>query len=114
MIDLPIKFDQLVKLPGGAGGTGYPYRISAKDLMANFEYAALDADDSWIESTGGYTGQGRKLKLPAVPSDGETQNLSSVGGSISWTPALPALPASGTYVLGCVDGTLQWIETEEC
>ena len=89
MIDLPIKFDQLVKLPGGAGGTGYPYRISAKDLMANFEYAALDVDDSWIDSPATSYGQGRKLKLPA-------------------------LPTGGTYVLGCVDGTLQWIETEEC
>ena len=89
MIDLPIKFDQLVKLPGDAGGTGYPYRISAKDLMENFEYAALDADDSWIESTGTSTGQGRKLKLPP-------------------------LTTGGTHVLGCVDGTLQWIETEEC
>lgn len=89
MIDLPIKFDQLAKMPGGAGGTGYPYRISARDLMANFEYAALDADDSWIESTGTSSGQGRKLKLPA-------------------------LPGGGKHVLGCVDGTLQWIETEEC
>ena len=57
MIDLPIKFDQLVNMPGDAGGTGYPYRISAKDLMANFEYAALDGDDSWIDTSG----QGRRL-----------------------------------------------------
>ena len=114
MINLPINFDEKVKMPGDAGGTGYPYRISAKDLMSNFEYAALDADDSWIESASTSTGQGRKLKLPAVPGGGETQNLSSVGGAISWTPGLPALPTSGTYVLGCVDGTLQWIETEEC
>ena len=89
MIDLPIKFDQLVKMPGGAGGTGYPYRISAKDLMANFEYAALDVDDSWIDSPATSYGQGRKLKLPP-------------------------LTTGGTYILGCVDGTLQWIETEEC
>ena len=87
MIDLPIKFDQLVKMPGDAGGTGYPYRISAKDLMSNFEYAALDADDSWIESTGTSTGQGRKLKLPA-------------------------LPTGGTYALACVDGDLEWIEDD--
>lgn len=87
MIDLPIKFDQLVKMPGDGGGTGYPYRISARDLMANFNYAALDADDSWIESADAYTGQGRKLKLPA-------------------------LTTGGTYVLACVDGYLEWIETE--
>lgn len=86
MIDLPIKFDQLAKMPGAANGTGYPYRISAGDLMANFEYAALDADKSWMETE---SGQGRKLKLPALPS-------------------------TGKHVLGCVSGTLQWIETEEC
>jgi len=89
MIDLPVKFDQLAKLPGGAGGTGYPYRISAKDLMSDFEYAALDADETWIETTSGQYGTTRKLKMPALPS-------------------------SGKHVLGCVDGTLQWIETEEC
>jgi hypothetical protein len=89
MIDLPIKFDQLVKMPGGAGGTGYPYQISAKDLMTNFEYAALDADETWIEEGSGFYGKTRKLKLPAVPG-------------------------YGAHVLGCVDGTLQWIETEEC
>ena len=89
MINLPIKFNQIVKMQGDAGGTGYPYRISAKDLMANFEYAALDADVSWIESTSTSTGQGRKLKLPP-------------------------LTTGGTYVLGCVDGYLEWIETEEC
>jgi len=83
MIDLPIKFDQLVKMPGDGGGTGYPYRISARDLMTNFEYAALDADDSWIESTGTSTGQGRKLKLPALPGGGSNV-LSSEGGDPQW------------------------------
>jgi hypothetical protein len=58
--------------------------------MKNFVFAALDADESLIEQT---TGQGghiqRRLKIPAVPS-------------------------SGTHVLGAVGGTLQWIATEEC
>ena len=75
MIDLPVNFDELVKMPSGTGGTGYPYQISAKDLMKSFHYAALDVDDSWIDSPATSYGQGRKLKLPAVPSDGETQNL---------------------------------------
>jgi hypothetical protein len=58
--------------------------------MQNFVYAALDADATLIEEV---TGQGghkqRKLKIPAVPT-------------------------SGTYVLGSVGGAIQWIETEEC
>jgi hypothetical protein len=89
MIDLPIKFDQKLREAGAANGLGYPYQISAGDLMANFEYAALDADDSWIEPGSGFYGSTRKLKLPV-------------------------LPAGGTHVLSCVGGTLQWIETEEC
>ena len=89
MTNLPIKFAEKVKLPASAGGTGYPYRISATDLDKNFAYAALDAEDDWIDqsSVGGFNG--RKLRLPALPS-------------------------GGTYVLGCVNGTVQWIETEEC
>lgn len=89
MKDFPVDFQEKARLPGGANGIGYPYRISASDLMANFEYAALDADDTWIESVSIMHGTSRKLKLPAVPS-------------------------AGKHVLGCVDGTLQWIETEEC
>jgi hypothetical protein len=27
---------------------------------------------------------------------------------------IPPVPQSGTYVLGAVDGALQWIATEEC
>ena len=88
-MDLPIKFHEKVKAAPSAGGTGYPYRISATDLDKNFAYAALDAEDDWIDqsSVGGFNG--RKLRLPA-------------------------LPGSGTHVLGCVNGTVQWIETEEC
>ena len=88
-LKLPIDFDQKAKLPPSANGTGYPYRISASDLMSNFTYAALIVEDDWFEteSSGNYLG--RKLKLPQ-------------------------LPTSGTHVLGCVDGEIKWIETEEC
>ena len=76
-------------MPPTAGGTGYPYRISATDLDKNFAYAALDAEDGWIEEVSVGSHSGRKLKLP--PLTGE-----------------------GTFVLGCVGGNLEWIETEEC
>ena len=113
-MDLPIKFQDKVKAAPSASGTGYPYRISANDLDKNFAYAALDGEDDWIEQSSAGGHNGRKLRLPALPSGGGTQNLSSVGGSIGWTPGLPALPSGGTHVLGCVDGNLEWIETEEC
>jgi hypothetical protein len=89
-LKLPVDFSEKVKLPAEANGAGYPYRISASDLMKNFEYAALDVDESWMEhSSGTYTSQTRKLKLPQ-------------------------LPGSGTHVLGCINGEIKWIETEEC
>ena len=86
---IPVNFKEKITLPSSASGTGYPYRISATDLDKNFAYAALDAEDDWIEevTVGGHSG--RKLKLPA-------------------------LMTGGTYVLGCIDGNLEWIETEEC
>lgn len=89
MIKLPVKFHEKVTNPPSANGTGYPYRISASDLDENFAYAALDAGEGWIEQNSAGVHSGRKLKLPDIPS-------------------------TGTYVLGCIDGTVQWIATEAC
>jgi hypothetical protein len=88
-LKLPVNFEEKAKLPPAANGTGYPYRISASDLMKNFTYAALDAHEDWIENVGASQYPGRKLKLPQ-------------------------LPGGGTHVLGCIDGEIQWIATEEC
>ena len=86
----PVDFEERSRRAKQASGGGYPVQLSAADLMRNFVHAALDADESLIETTTGQGGhQGRKLKIPAVP-------------------------ASGTHVLGAVGGTLQWIATEEC
>lgn len=41
---LPVDFEERVKRPRPANGVGYPYQISAKDLMDNFKY--LDAKES--------------------------------------------------------------------
>ena len=88
-MSLPVDFEARAKSAKNASG-GYPVQISAADLQKNFVYAALDADLSLIEVTTGQGGhQQRRLKIPAAPTE-------------------------GTYVLGAVGGTLQWIETEEC
>ena len=90
MSKLPIDFEAKARGAKQASGGGYPVQLSAADLMRNFVHAALDADPSLIEQTTGQGGhQGRKLKIPAAPG-------------------------SGTYVLGAVDGAIQWIATEEC
>jgi len=87
---LPVDFQQKVLLPKGQTASDYPYAIKATDLMQNFVFAALDAHESLIES---FPGQG-----------GHTQRRLKI----------PALPTSGTYVLGSVNGALTWIETEAC
>lgn len=87
----PIDFEEKVRLPKGSTAGSYPHSIKAADLMKDFVYAALDADNSLIEIRSGEKGyQQRRLKIPAVP-----------GGE-------------GTFVLGAVGGALQWIATEGC
>jgi hypothetical protein len=87
---LPVDFEEKARAAKSASGGGYPVQLSAADLMRNFVFAALDADESLIETT---TGQ---------------------GGHPSRRLAIPAVPGSGTHVLGAVDGALTWIATEEC
>jgi hypothetical protein len=87
-MNLPVSFSE--KARGPKEGGGYPVQISAGDLDKNFQFAALDAEEGYIESSAGHGGNaGRKLTLPPIPP-------------------------SGTYVLGSLGGALTWIETEEC
>ena len=84
----PVSFSEKAKQAKQGGG--YPVQISGSDLDKNFVFATLQAEEGWIEQETGKNGHtARKL-------------------------ALPALPSSGTHVLGCVDGTLEWLETEDC
>lgn len=89
-MEFPVDFTEKVKLPAQGGGTGYPYRISAEDLMRDFHYAALDAEDGWIEVNKDSINTSRKLKLPKLPT------------------------SERLFVLGCSGGNLQWVETESC
>lgn len=86
---LPIDFEEKVKQPPPPGGNGYPYQISAKDLMKNYKYL-----------------------LNRVPS-GDNDNDMLVWNFGSWI-LLPAPANTGTFVLGVVDGEMQWMSTEEC
>jgi hypothetical protein len=63
--------------------------ISSSDLMRNFAWAKLVVDNSLVETTTVMGFSAHKFKMPA-------------------------LPGSGTFVLGSVNGTMQWIATEEC
>lgn len=86
----PVDFEERAKRPRGATSSDYPYAIKALDLMRNFVFATLDINDGLYEETTGIGGhRQRRLKIPTPPS-------------------------SGTHVLGVVDGTIQWIATEDC
>jgi len=43
---IPVDFEQKVKMPAQINGRSYPYQISAKDLMDDFRYAALQVDQT--------------------------------------------------------------------
>ena len=65
------------------------YSISAADLMQNFADAKLLVDDAFTEPAFVNNYSARRFKFPKPP-------------------------ASGTHVLGAVEGALTWIATEEC
>jgi hypothetical protein len=111
----PVDFEEKVRLPKGGTNADYPYSLKAADLMKDFVYAALDADESLIEKVSGEKGyQQRRLKIPALPGSDDPVQLTAQGGSLSWTSGIPAPPSSGFFVLASIDGAVQWIETEAC
>jgi hypothetical protein len=113
-MSLPVDFEALARAAKNASGGGYPAQISAADLQKNFIFAALDADPSLIDQSTGQGGhQQRKLKIPAVPTQGK-KALTSESGALTWTDAMPTPPSTGTHILGAVNGELQWLATEEC
>jgi hypothetical protein len=112
---LPVDFQEMAQRPRGQTASDYPYAIKATDLMKNFVYAALDADQTLIEEPVGQGGhKSRRLKIPAVPSGSTPQSLTATNGSLAWTDGIPTPPTTGTHVLGVVNGVLQWLATEEC
>ncbi len=86
---LPVDFEQRVKAAPPAGGKGYPYQISARDLMANF-----------------------KFLMNQMP-EGINKNDTLIFDGKKWI-ILAAPPSTGTYVPGCVNGKMQWLSTSEC
>ena len=86
----PVSFESLARAANTPVSGAYPYSLKGRDLDKNFVFATLDVDESLIEQT---TGQ---------------------GGHPARRLAIPAVPTTGTHVLGAVDGTLAWIATEEC
>jgi hypothetical protein len=93
-MDFPVDFQKKAALPPPADGNGYPYQISARDLMENLKFAALEVEPT---TKGG-------IALKETVENG-IRKISLV---------IPVMPTTGTHVLGAVNGVLQWIETTEC
>lgn len=97
--------------------------IAASELDANFKRCMPIAQDgNAAQYKVGYTPSGWYLEIfPGYPPSDEAYALTSSGGSMQWTPqsqlapgVLPPAPASGTHVLGSINGIIQWLATESC
>jgi hypothetical protein len=64
-MNLPIDFEEKVKRPAAVNGRSYPYQISARDLMQNFRYSALQVDDNEVS--------GLRLAATIEPGTGTRQ-----------------------------------------
>ena len=82
---LPVDFEQKVKQPPNANGTGYPYRISARDLMDNYKYL-----------------------LNLMPEGGSPNDMLYWTGT-EWR-VLPGPSAADNFALEVSSGSLQWAE----
>jgi len=103
---LPVVFSEKVKQPAKQDGGGYPYQIKADDMDKNFVYAALDAEDGYIEETGGQGGNaGRKLTFPPFVANSAVLILKN-GQSLQWVEG----DENPTILAFNKDGELVWIE----
>jgi hypothetical protein len=92
----PISFDNLAKTAANPASGGYPYTLKGKDLDKNFTFATEDFDATDFNVTHALGSGGHKNR------------------KVRLSVRIPAIPSTGTHVLGAVDGALQWIATEEC
>lgn len=92
----PISFAALAKTAANPASGGYPYTLKGTDLDKNFTFATEDFDAADFLVTDGLGAGGHQSRKVALAI------------------RIPAVPSSGTHVLGAVKGALQWIATEEC
>ena len=107
-LSIPVDFTTLTGKANESGG--YPTQINAADLQKNFVYCALDTADDLVEASTGPGGMAtRKLKI--LPGNKQGQFLYWNGKEYA---PFSQPPSSGTWILGAVDGEVDWLATEEC
>ena len=106
----PVIFADKLASVRSINGVGYPYQIKADDLDKNFFAATLIIDNKLVEQTN----SGNNHAQPRLRISGGTQDGQLAYWNGSDYVAFSSPPSSGTYVLGAIGGTIQWIATEEC
>lgn len=97
-MNFPVDFEIKARQPRQATG-GYPSQISSADLMANFQFAALDARPS-------LNGTPQPFAITQESSGNKTKRMLTFN---------PPPPLDGkTYVLGFSGGKFTWLPTEAC
>ena len=110
MNQFPVNFTELAQSSSPPESGGYPYRIKGSDMMRNYVHATLDVVDELVEEVSGQGGTAmRRLRMSAPAG---VNAMYYWDGQKLLTTGTP--PGEGTFVLGCVDGSIRWIETEEC
>jgi hypothetical protein len=96
--------------------TAPPYRIRGKDLDENFKMVKPATHSGEGEEKAYRVSEdkekGWELIFPWWPPPEEGQSVLIVSGKrMQW---VRVAPEEGTYVLGAVDGVIDWIATEDC
>ena len=82
---LPVDFEKKVKQPPGVDGRGYPYQLSAKDLMLNFNALLKLLPDGKTGDMLYHDGtEWVLLDNPGLPGTGDTNQLTHDGTSPVW------------------------------
>ena len=121
-MSLPVNFEERVKSAPAVGGAGYPYRISARDLMRDFVYAAVEVPsitDQRIRNgikvvfgTGDNGHTNRSIYAEPFPENPTSGDMMYYDGA-EWV-SLAAPSSSGTFVLSHDGSKPSWLATQEC
>lgn len=120
-MSVPVDLQQKLKLPAAPNGTGYPYRLSASDLMKNFVFASVTVSPytregvrNGIKETSA-SGQGghteRSIYTEAFPENPSNGDMMYYNGT-EWVSL--SAPSGGVHVLSHNGSEPSWLATEAC